>query len=299
MASAEAHRVRPSIVVGVDPDPSQRMALAWAADEAARRRMPLCLVHAEGAPTGGYRKTDVHPSWEEWNRTLHGAGERLLQGAVAFVEDRQPQVPLSALLAEGRPAWVLREQAREAAEVVLGSRHLGREKEVFTSASVALPVMAHAPCPVVVVPEPELIIQDPSYVVVGVDGSAHSATAVDVAFLQAALHGAVLRAVYVQSPERFRGRDKHTVESECRSLLSEAVAGRTATYPDVEVHHEVVHGHPVEELAKASAHAMCLVVGTRGHGGFTGLLLGSVSQGVLRYAQCPVIAVPQPRHDRY
>ncbi|QHC23015.1 universal stress protein [Streptomyces sp. GS7] len=299
MASAAVHQVRRPIVVGVDPDPSLRMALAWAADEAARRRTPLCLVHAEGVPTGGYRKTEVHPSWEEWNRALHEAGERVLQGAVAFVEDRQPQVPLSALLAEGTPAWVLREQAREAAEVVLGSRHLGRVEEVFTSASIALPVMAHASCPVVVVPEPEHITQDPSYVVVGVDGSAHSAAAVDVAFQHAALHGAVLRAVYVQSPERFRGRDAHTVESECRSLLSETVAGRTATYPEVELHHEVVLGHPVEELAKASAHALCLVVGTRGHGGFTGLLLGSVSQGVLRYAQCPVIAVPQPRKDGY
>ncbi|MFE4024399.1 universal stress protein, partial [Streptomyces sp. NPDC059101] len=59
-------------------------------------------------------------------------------------------------------------------------------------------------------------------------------------------------------------------------------------------------GHPVEELAKASAHALGLVMGTRGLGGFTGTLLGSVSQGVLHYARCPVIAVPlpgQPAHE--
>ncbi|ANZ13781.1 universal stress protein UspA-like protein [Streptomyces noursei ATCC 11455] len=294
MTSVEGRR---SIVVGVDPDPSQRTALAWAADQAARRRMPLCVVHAEGVPTGGYRKTEVRPSWEEWNQSLHEAGERVLEDAVAFVENRQPQVRISALLAEGRPAWVLREQARDAAEVVLGSRHLGRVQEVFNPASVALPVMAHVSCPVVVVPEAEHVTQDPPYVVVGVDGSAHSAAAVDIAFQQAALHGAVLRAVYVRSPERFRVRDEDTVEGEYRSLLSETVAGRTATYPEVELHHEVVLGHPVEALAKASAHALCLVVGTRGRGGFTGMLLGSVSQGLLHYAQCPVIAVPQPEKD--
>ncbi|GGX43049.1 universal stress protein [Streptomyces noursei] len=259
--------------------------------------MPLCLVHAEGVPTGGYRKTEVRPSWEEWNQSLHEAGERVLEDAVSFVENRQPQVRISALLAEGRPAWVLREQARDAAEVVLGSRHLGRVQEVFSPASVALPVMAHVSCPVVVVPESKHVFQDPPYIVVGVDGSAHSAAAVDIAFQQAALHGAALRAVYVRSPERFRVRDEDTVEGEYRSLLSETVAGRTATYPEVELHQEVVLGHPVEELAKASAHALCLVVGTRGRGGFTGMLLGSVSQGLLHYAQCPVIAVPQPKKD--
>ncbi|MFE3651351.1 universal stress protein [Streptomyces sp. NPDC059152] len=285
------------IVAGVAPDPTQRTALAWAADQAALRRMPLRLVHAEGVPTGGYRKSEVRPSWEEWNQALHETGERVLNSAVAFVEERQPQVVLSALLAEGEPAWVLREQARDAAEVVLGSRHLGPMEGDFSPASVALPVMTHTSCPVVVVPEPEHRAQDPAFVVVGVDGSAHSAAAVDVAFQQAALHGAVLRALYVHSPERFGRVDEHTAHDACRSLLSETVAGRTATYPEVVVHQEVLLGHPVEELAKASAHARCLVVGTRGRGGFTGMLLGSVSQGMLHYAQCPVIAVPQPGNN--
>ncbi|MHB6904702.1 universal stress protein [Streptomyces sp. DB-54] len=111
------------------------------------------------------------------------------------------------------------------------------------------------------------------------------------------MHGAVLRALYVHSPERFGRVDEHTAHDACRSLLSETVAGRTATYPEVVVHQEVLLGHPVEELAKASAHARCLVVGTRGRGGFTGMLLGSVSQGMLHYAQCPVIAVPQPGNN--
>ncbi|MFE1312482.1 universal stress protein [Streptomyces sp. NPDC058755] len=280
------------IVVGVDPDPSRRTALAWAADEAARRRLPLRPVHVEGVPTRGYRGREVPPSWEGWNESLHEAGKQVLEDAANFVAARHPQVEVDALLAEGDPVWVLREQSRDATAVVLGSRHLSRAQEVFGSASVAVPVMAHAHCPVIVVPEPEHTTQEPAYYVVGVDGSEHSAAAVDVAFEEAALHGAQLRALYVWEPGRLRIFDEHAPQQEARRLLSETVAGRHDRYPEVDLHHELVVGHPVQVLTDASAHALGLVVGTRGHGGFTGMLLGSVSQGVLHHARCPVIAVP-------
>jgi nucleotide-binding universal stress UspA family protein len=283
------HGRRP-IVVGVDPDPARRVALAWAADEAHRRRLPLRLVHAQGVPTAGYRTTEPHPSWEEWNASLHASGERALQEAVTFVEARHPSVEVSALLSEGNTAWVLREQAQDAAAVVLGSWHLASRQELFTSAAVSLPVIAHARCPVVVVREAEHLTQQPPFFVVGVDGSRDSAAAVDYAFDEAALRGAALRALYVWHPPLLGGLD----EQECRRLLSETVAGRGAAHPDVELHHEVVHGHPVQALTEASEHALGLIVGTRGHGGFTGMLLGSVSQGVLHHARCPVIAVPHP-----
>lgn len=289
MSSADPRR---AIVVGVDPDPSKRLALAWAVDEADRRGLPVRLVHAQGVPTGGYRTGEARPSWEEWNRTLHEAGTESLKEAVAFVESRRPTVEVSTVLAEGEPAWVLREEARDASLVVVGSWHLSTRREMFTSASVALPLSAHAPCPVVAVPEPEHITQEPAYFVVGVDGSPHAAAAVDWAFDEAALRGAVLRALYVWHPPLLGVRDEDTAVRECRRVLSETVAGRTATHPEVELHHEVVLGHPVRVLTEASEHALGLVVGTRGHGGFTGMLLGSVSQGVLHHAHCPVITVP-------
>lgn len=283
---------REPIVVGVDPDPSKRLALAWAADEADRRGLPVRLVHAQGVPTGGYRSGETLPSWEKWNRTLHEAGAEVLKGAVAFVESRRPTVEVATVLAEGEPAWVLREEARNASLVVVGSWHLSPRREVFTAASVALPLSAHAPCPVVVVPEPEHITQEPAYFVVGVDGSPHAAAAVDVAFEEAALRGATLRALYVWHPPLLGVLDEDAAVRECRRVLSETVAGRTAAHPEVELHHEVVLGHPVRVLTEASEHALGLVVGTRGHGGFTGMLLGSVSQGVLHHAHCPVITVP-------
>ncbi|KUN82560.1 universal stress protein [Streptomyces bungoensis] len=147
----------------------------------------------------------------------------------------------------------------------------------------------------VVVPEPEHVTQEPAYVVVGVDGSERSAAAVDLAFEEAALRGAELRALYVWEPGHVRIFDEYADQQECRRVLSETVAGRQARYPEVDLRHELVVGHPVEVLAQASAHALALVVGTRGRGGFAGMLMGSVSQGVLHHAHCPVIAVPQPR----
>ncbi|MEV0304300.1 universal stress protein [Streptomyces prasinus] len=289
MTGADGRR---PIVVGVDPDAAKRLALAWAADEADRRGLPVRLVHAQGVPTGGYRSGKARPSWEEWNRTLHEAGAEVLEGAVAFVESRRPAVEVSTLLAEGEPAWVLREEARNASLVVVGSWHLSTRHELFSSASVSLPLTAHAPCPVVVVPEPEHTTQEPAYFVVGVDDSPHAVAAVDVAFEEAALRGAVLRALYVWHPPPLGVLDEDAAVRECRRVLSETVAGRTATHPGVELHHEVVRGHPVQVLTEASEHALGLVVGARGHGGFTGMLLGSVSQGVLHHAHCPVIVVP-------
>ncbi|MCC5477822.1 universal stress protein [Streptomyces sp. NPDC059680] len=286
---------RRPIVVGVESGPTRRTALAWAADEAARRGLPLRPVRAEGVPTRGQRRPDVPASWEGWNEGLHRSGKQLLAEAVDFVAARHPAVEVDAVLAEGDPVWVLGEESRAATAVVLGSEHLSRTQEVFGSAAVALPLMARARCPVVVVPETEHVTQEPAFYVVGVDGSEHSAAAVDLAFEEASLRGAEVRALYVWQRGPLRIFDEHGVQQECRRLLSETVAGRHTRYPDVDLRHELVAGHPVQALTEASAHALGLVVGTRGHGGFTGMLLGSVSQGVLHYAQCPVLVVPPTR----
>ncbi|MFE1248447.1 universal stress protein [Streptomyces sp. NPDC058735] len=287
---------REPIVVGVDPDPGRRMALAWAADEAERRHLPLTLVYAQGEPVPGYRPEGGLPTWEQWRADLRTAGNDALKDALAFVESRHPRVDTSTLLAEGHPAWVLAEQSHQATLIVLGSRHLGPARELFTTAAVALPLTAHAACPVVVLREPEHVTQEPPYFVVGVDGSPHAAAAVDLAFEEAALHGgAVLRALYVWHTPVLGVLDEHAALQECRRLLSETVAGRASALPEVELHHEVVKGHPVKTLVDASAHALGLVVGSRGHGGFGGMLLGSVSQGVLHHARCPVFVVPRRR----
>jgi nucleotide-binding universal stress UspA family protein len=77
--------------------------------------------------------------------------------------------------------------------------------------------------------------------------------------------------------------------------LSEALAGWRDGYSDVTVHPEFVREHPVAGLVLASSAQYLLVVGTTGHHGLPGALLGSVSQGVLHRATCPVAVVPTHR----
>ncbi|MFI7873449.1 MULTISPECIES: universal stress protein [unclassified Streptomyces] len=285
------------IVLGVDADTERPAALAWAADEARRRRRPLALVHAQGEPLPGSRQDPSLPSWQQWRDEPHAKGSAVLEDALAFVEKRCPGVAASALLAEGHPAWVLAEQSRHAALVVVGSRHLGAARELFSSAAVALPLSARSACPVVVLREDEHTTHQPPHLVVGVDGSPNSAAAVDFAFQEAELRGANLRALYVWHTPLLGALDEHAALQECRRVLAETTAGRTAARPSVELHHEVVEGHPVQELSRAAADALGLVVGTRGRGGFRGMLLGSVSQGVLHHAYCPVFLVPHRRHQ--
>ncbi|CAM5635960.1 universal stress protein [Streptomyces hirsutus] len=273
------------------PTPAKRLALAWAADEADRRGLQVRLVHAQGVPTGGYRSGKTQPSWEQWNRTLHRTGVEVRDGAWRLrriaVADGGDVDPAGG----GRPAWVLREEARNASLVVVGSWHLSTRHELFTSASVSLRSSLTRPARSSS-SRSRTHHQEPAYFVVGVDDSPHAVAAVDVAFEEAALRGANLKALYVWHPPLLGVLDEDAAVRECRRVLSETVAGRTATHPGVELHHEVVRGHPVQVLTEASEHALGLVVGARGHGGFTGMLLGSVSQGVLHHAHCPVIVVP-------
>ncbi|MGH3483702.1 MAG: universal stress protein [Nocardioidaceae bacterium] len=78
------------------------------------------------------------------------------------------------------------------------------------------------------------------------------------------------------------------VDSE-RAELRDATREWCEKYPDVEVALDAIPVHPVRVLTDASAHAALVVVGSRGRGAFTGMLLGSVSQGVLHHAQCTVV----------
>ncbi|MFC9260595.1 universal stress protein [Streptomyces hydrogenans] len=174
----------------------------------------------------------------------------------------------------------------------IGSRRLGRAAELLGESSVVVPLTARAPCPVVVVRAPEHTEAHPPTLVVGVDGSERSRSAVAFAVREASLREARLRAVWVWPRPLLAHEDTEAGLSERRRLLAESVAGWTDHHPDVEILRDVVRGHPVEQLALAARESLALVVGRTGRGGYTGMRLGSTVHGLLHHADCPVITVP-------
>ncbi|MEU3772459.1 universal stress protein [Streptomyces sp. NPDC032472] len=282
-----AARSARDIVVGIDPVRDWHLPTAWAADEAHRRRLPLRLLIAV-PPQHDSRHVDDIPLQTALRRA---AADRLEQ-AQGWVRDRHPEVPATTDVPGGSAAHVLGGEARDARMVVLGSRHLGRTAEFLSAGSTVVPVTAQARCPVVVVGDAEHVTQQPPYIVAGIDGSASAREALSFAFDEADLRGAALRVVCVWEPPLFMLHDEEVAPRAQRTLLGEATAGLGEKYPDVHVTHEVLTGHPVEELARAAEHALAVVVGRRGRGGYTGMRLGSVVHGLLHRAHCPVITVP-------
>ncbi|MEU8436123.1 universal stress protein [Streptomyces sp. NPDC029216] len=275
------------IVVGVDPARDWHLAVAWAADEAHRRRLPLRLVLAV-PPQHDTQHVDGTPQ----QTALRRSGADRLDQAASWVSDRHPEATVGTDLVEGVPAQVLVAQARYARLVVLGSRHLGRAAGFFSAGSTVVPVTAQATCPVVVVGDAEHVTQQPAYLVVGIDGSAAATEALAFAFDEADRRGAALRVVCVWQPPLFTLNEEGAALKAQGLLLREATAALADKYPDVHATHEVSTGHPVEELARIAEHALAVVVGRRGRGGYTGMSLGSVTHGLLHRAHCPVITVP-------
>jgi nucleotide-binding universal stress UspA family protein len=134
-----------------------------------------------------------------------------------------------------------------------------------------------------------------------VDGSAAAGHALGFAFEEADARGTGLVAVYAWDvpPRRNLGPitrlhyDPVEAQDEADRVLAEAVAGWAEKYPDVPVQRLAVHTlTPAAVLRDAAAGASLVVVGSRGHGGFLGLLLGSVSHSLLTHARCSVAVVP-------
>ena len=136
-------------------------------------------------------------------------------------------------------------------------------------------------------------------IVVGVDGSAGSRAALTWAAAEAADHQADLVVVNVWEhtllpPAGSVSVSEHYVPDPSQRTaddLLQVIKEELGEQPPVPVQPRVKQGTPAKVLIEESATADLLVVGTRGHGGFAGLVLGSVSQHVAAYAQCPVTVV--------
>ncbi len=286
------------IVVGVDGSLAADRALHWAAQEAQRRRRPLHVVHAQ-VVAATYAGAGVFSALSAPDVAQLLAGSRsLLADAAATARAIAADVEVTSELAERSPAHALVEASARAQLMVMGARGHGGVASLLLG-SVSTQVAMHARCPVVVVKDVEDPDRPRDGVVVGIDGSPHDEQAIGFAFDQASSLGTSLDVVHAWSfghgpltgavAEALAA--EYRVEPQRELLVSEALAGWREKYPDVHVHTSVVHGLAVPVLLKQCDGAELLVVSSRGRGGFTGLLLGSVSHVLLQRAGCPVAVV--------
>jgi nucleotide-binding universal stress UspA family protein len=146
-------------------------------------------------------------------------------------------------------------------------------------------------------------------IVVGVDGSEGGKAALEFAAEEAALRGARLKVVTaweippavvagLAADSGFFDQSMIEARQHAEAIVAEAAARATQLQPSVVLEPRVVEGHEVKALLEEAKDATLIVVGSRGHGGFTGLLLGSISQQVVNHARCPVTVVPAVTDNR-
>ncbi|MFC5834113.1 universal stress protein [Nonomuraea insulae] len=271
--------------MGVDGSRTGLEAAAWAAAEAALRQTPLTVAHA--VPKWVCGETVRYAEVARWMR--EGANT-VLAAAQDRIQREWPRVRVEGLLLPGDPRSALIKASEGAELLVVGSRGIGGVRGLLVG-SVAYGVTAHARTDVVLVHE--LPLSPRGEIVAGTDGSPGAGRALEFAFAEAELRGARLRAVQAWAWPHAGGFEPADREGEQDVLrrLKESLAGHQDRHPGVDVVAEVVHGHPVEVLKEAAVGADLLVVGSRGHGQFAGMLIGSISQALLHHAPGPLAVV--------
>lgn len=281
-----------TVIAALDGSMADEPVVDWAADEAAWLGAPLRLVSAvdPGLQLTPYEALATgSPSLAD---NLEQGAQHVLDRAVARVRSRHPDLDVATAVPWGPPAAAVVRFSEGAQRVVVGSPSRGRLERILIG-SVALPVVAHAHCPVVVVPVSTEVVP-PRRIVVGVDASEGSSRALEVAFATAEANDSdvivvlgwnleVHEGVVVTEPGSPRWV---AVEERHRARVHRVLDPVAARHPDVRVEVHVRHGAParvvIEEAAEREADLV--VVGSRGLGGFRGLLLGSVSRQVVQRA---------------
>ncbi|SDC86427.1 Nucleotide-binding universal stress protein, UspA family [Sanguibacter gelidistatuariae] len=291
-----------AILVGVDGSASSLHALDWATAQAARSGQPVTVVCTYSLPSfaaasldGGYAALDDSAIQEGARAVLDDAKERASRAGVE----------VTTLIATGDAAGVLVQMSKDFSLAVVGTRGRGGFAErLLGTVSSALP--AHAHCPTVVVPfrgddggDGAVEIHPLRRIVVGVDGSPSAYGALHLAIKQAQLWDAELVAVAGVPVGSGAGLlawlpaaiDHEQVLSDVTDGLNAIVDKAEAANAGVKIRRIVLDGTGAELLTEFSNASDLLVVGSRGRGGFAGLLLGSTSQAVLHHSKCPVLVV--------
>lgn len=282
------------ILVGIDGSPESLAAVRWAAREAVLRRRPVTLMHVVSPIIVSWSIEAVLSDYQGWQEDNADNVIKLAQEALSAVVDGSPALEV---LVERRHDGVMTElsDASGSADlIVIGSRGLGPVGGALLG-SVSRGLLHHARCPVVVAKDG--VVGNTASdlpVLLGIDGSPSSEAAIGFAFAEASRRGVELVALHAWSDVAlfpFLGMDWHTFEDQGHEILGERLAGWQEQYPDVTVHRRIVCDKPARWLIDESRQAQLVVVGSRGRGGISGMLLGSVSTAVAESASAPVAVV--------
>jgi nucleotide-binding universal stress UspA family protein len=292
------------IVVGVDGSSSSKRAIRWAACEARMRDVPLTLVHVVVTPTWGptpWLLSDApFPVPAEEDRALEESGRKVIAEAIKIAEDSaeddaHPEIKTELYFSV--PVSTLVNLSKEALMVVVGCRGQNTLSRVLLG-SVSNGLLHHAHCAVAVIHDSVPSASKPSNlpVVLGVDGSSASELATEIAFDEASRRGVDLVALHAYRDAdlpkvlNVQWSGEHPIPPQA---LADRLTGWLQRYPDVTIHPRIVCDNPARHLVDESESAQLVVVGSRGRGGFAGMLLGSVSTAVAHAANVPVIVARQ------
>ncbi|UOX90631.1 universal stress protein [Amycolatopsis sp. FBCC-B4732] len=292
--------IDPRITVGVDGSAGSSAAVVWAAKLASLRHLELRIVHGlqiaglyYGGGLSGVGAATLFDA-------IRADAEKHLADARALAAAIDKDLAVTTDMPDDPPVPLLIDESRHARMLVLGATGSGGFTGMLVGGTAGT-VAAHGHCPVVVVRgrRRSAVVPDSGPVVVGVDGSPNSEQAIGVAFEEASLRGVPLVAAHAWNDvayEDTRGTARiltqpATLEEDEERLLVQRLAGWQEKYPDVEIRRLLVRERARHVLLEASETAQLVVVGSRGRGGFTGMLLGSTSQALVQHAQCPVLVV--------
>ena len=284
-----------NVVVGASGAPEAEAALVFAVDEALRRRLPLLVVHAYPVPSYGDVPAALFPGQIRQRRE---SGLREANAALARARERVPggaTVQATVMVLEGDPTPCLLSVADSAALLVVGSGGEGSLTRALKG-SVAASCLHRSLAPVAVVPNDVPAVPDRwlrSRVVVGLDGSPSSLTALSWGVAQAREWGAPLMPVVVSDRQ-----DRPPVD--LRPDLTAQVWAQVmdAGGSDLEVHPRFLHGEAKDRLVQVLEPADLLVLGSRGLGGLAGALRGATSSPVALSAPCTTVVVREGQARR-
>jgi nucleotide-binding universal stress UspA family protein len=280
------------VLVGVDGSPEGLAAVDWAAREAASIGCELLICQV--VPGGPAAVPPVDMPFER----LLARSERIVRVATRRARSAAAGLSIDTeVVSRALPSTALLDRSADARLLVVGSRGTGMFRGLLLG-STSCQVAAHAGCPVVVVHDGSSRVTPAAAapVTVGLDWSGHDPV-LAFAFDYAGRHHRPLVAVHAYRPTEPSARrpgcptERSVLPRAAEELLADATTPWRDKYPAVPARELVARDAPAAALIRASVRSELVVVGARGHGGFAGLLLGSVSQHVLRHGRCAVAVV--------